>query len=478
MVFQILKMNQDIQEPMYNSVGLGYNLDDMQRYISKRIFAQIKSTPELVSMVDTVVNDHFMGEIDFFDTEGRMLSGDALKKAQKFWIDNDMDDVFYGAGADLFVDGSCFPWYDAAKFNVTEKQKEVMLSYDQNYGNYLSNIARMKIFEELNKPRKIGFLPASTTEIIHSDTKILGYKQESAGKTVIWSPEQVEHIKMMNFDGEVRGFTGLKSLVKEIAIMFLLKENIIAKLNNGGSPDTIIYLKNANGVTKAKFERLRTALESFSHLRKSHGNMSIDAEVGAIPLSEKLKDMEYRELAMFAVSEFCLGLGLPTSRVPFLMTGSGGTTNKGELSGTSEDAYQKKVNNRRRKWEGKWNKILVNAGFTIEIRRDNLQDEIRETQSSTQRTAFVKGVQGNLQMLNKQLSLQATLELISGVKTNITLDDVEDYAMPNFMQEQQMPNQNDMKPRDPAMKGRVSQDRMASKTRTAKNDGVNTSAKT
>ena len=467
---------------MYNGSGLGYNLDDMQRYISKRIFQQIKNTPELVSMIDTVVNDHFMGELNYFDKDGKSLGSTNLKRAKNFMIDNEMDDAFFGAGADLFVDGSCFPWYDSAKFNMDTRQKEVLISYDQNYGGYLANVAQSKINEELEKPRRIGYLAASTTEIEHTETTITGYKQEASGKIKIWSPEQVEHIKLMDFDGEVRGFCGLKALVKEIAIMFLLKENIIASLNNGGTPDNIIYLKNSNGVSKAKFERLRTALESFSHLRKSHGNMPIDADVGAIPLSERLKDMEYRELAMFAISEFCLAIGLPTSRVPFLMTGSGGTTNKGEMSGNAEDAYQKKINNRRRKWENKWNKILSKAGFTIKIRRDNLQDEVRETQAATQRSAYVQGVLNNLKNLDKQLSLQAMLDLLSGTKMNIAIDDVEKYETPEFIEQSQsngdqekgngFPNKNNLKMRNSELKSRVSNDRMASKMRTASNKGV------
>lgn len=477
MVFQILKLNKEVQEPLYNNVGLGYNLDDMERYISKRIFKQIKQTPEIVSLLDTFVNDHFMGEVDYFDKDGKLLGSTNLKKAKLFWSDNNMDDVWFGAGTDLVVDGSCFPWYDSARFNMTSKQKEIFNDTWDNNSSYFAEIAKQKLNEEMDKPRKIGYLAASTTEIMHDNTTILGYKQEASGKIKIWSPEQVEHIKLMDFDGEVRGFSGLKSLVKEIAMMFLLKENIIAALNNGGTPDNIIFLKNATGISKAKFERLRTALESFSHLRKSHGNMPIDAEVGVIPLSTQLKDMEYRELAMFAVSEFCLALGIPTSRVPFMMTGSGGTTNKGELSGNAEDAYQKKINNRRRKWETKWNKILVKAGFTVRIRRDNLQDEVRETQAATQRSAYVTGVLGNLQKLNKQLTIDATLELLSGKKHDIGVDDIEEYAVPDFQQEMmensvQEPTINNTQKKNTELKSRVSNDRMASKMRTASNNGV------
>src|SRR3990167_907413 len=156
-------------------------------------------------------------------------------------------------------------------------------------------------------------------------------------------------------------------------IMFMLKENIIASLKNGGSPDYLISILGSNGFNTQRFMRLKTALESFSHLRKSHGNMPVDAELKVFPLGTNLKDMEYRELAMFIISEFLLALGLPVSRVPFLMSGSGGAANKGELSGNSEDSYQKKINSRRTLWENAWNAVFRKAGFTFRFRRDNLQ---------------------------------------------------------------------------------------------------------
>lgn len=474
-MFQILKTKQEIKQPMYNETMSGLSFDDMQRHISQQIFKQLKNTPELIGMVDTLVSDHFMGEIDYFNTNMKPLGPTQYKKVLQFWQDNKMDDVFYGVGVDYFMDGSAFPWYDSAKFNLSLKQKEQMLSYDQTYGTFLTKVARDQIEYELEKPRKVSYLAASSTEIIHDETGIVGYKQDTGGKQKVWSPDQVEHLKLMEFNGEVRSYSGLKALVKEIAIMYMIKENLIAKLNNGGSPDTIIYLKNANSTfTRSKFERLRTALESFSHLRKSHGNMPIEAEVGAIPLSESLKDMEYRELAMFAISEFCLATGMPTSRVPFMMTGSGGTTNKGEMSGLGEDSYQKKINARRRKWENCWNKIFSKAGFNIKFRRGNLQDDIRETQAATQRASYVTEIQNQLFRRSKQLTEDAMLQLLSGTKNHLTSEDVEkaDTTMMNPMGTGNNIH-NDTANRNSELKGRVSQDRMASKMRTAKNNGVN-----
>lgn len=478
MVFQIFKTKKQILSPLFNEMGSGVSFDDMQRHISSNIFRQVKNTSALIGILDTIVTDHFLGPLDYFDSDGKLLGSTNLKRAKQFIEKNAVKSAFQGAGFDYFVDGSCFPWFDSLNFHIGAKEKEQMISFDQNYGGYYAQVARDQAKLELEKPRKISYLAASTTEILHDDTGVYGYKQEASGKAKIWTTDQVRHIKLINMNGEIRGWSGLKSLLKDIAIMYMIKENMLAKLGNGGSPDNIIFLKNATGMSKAKFQRLRTALESFSHLRKSHGNMPIDAEVGAIPLGASMKDMEYRELAMFAVSEFCLAIGMPTSRVNYLMTGSGGTSSKGELSGNSEDAYQKKINNRREAWETVWNTIFSKAGFTVKFRRDNLQDEVRETQAATQRTAYVQGVLDNLSKVNKQLSVDAILQLLSGTKKNLSVDDLEEFSVPehveDMMQQNDTPDKNDMKQRDTALKSRVSNDRMASKMRTASNNGVST----
>jgi hypothetical protein len=256
----------------------------------------------------------------------------------------------------------------------------------------------------------------------------------------------------------------------------MIKENLIAKLDNGGSPDNIIAIKNAVGASKARFERLRIALEGFSHLKNSHGNMPIDADVSVHPLGTNIKDMEYQQLAMFVISEFCLAMGLPISRVPMIMTGSGGPTNRGEISGSSDDAYEEKKNARRKRWEEAWNPHFSKLGFTFKFRRTNLQDDIRESSAATQRAAFVSSVQNSLANVGKKLSLQAHLELLSGSKRDIYEEDVEDIPK-EMMFSQNTSNLSNLnmtrfKPSENDIKSRNAAENEAYKESTATNYGV------
>jgi hypothetical protein len=280
---------------------------------------------------------------------------------------------------------------------------------------------------EASKTRKFGYVAASTMTAQYNLTDVTGYIQNAQGTIVSYSPSEITHIKLINFNGEVTGLSGLKALAKEVAMMYMLKENILSQLDNGGSPDSIIYLKGGNQVSKSRFERLKLALESFSHIKSSHGNLAIDGEIGVHQLGASLKDMEYRELAMFVLSEFLLSIGLPTTRVSFLMQGSGGATNSGSLAGDAEQAYQKKINSRRLRWEMLLNQnAFSNIGFTFKFRRDNLQDEVRETQATQMRYSSVGELQRVLNTAGKQLTDEALLEFLDGTKLNLTSLDIQE----------------------------------------------------
>ena len=468
MALQLISLGRS-KEPLYNEVSNSLHFQSNVRYITESLYKKIRETPELLSMLDTAVTDHFLGPVDFYDADGKPLGPTRSRKINRFWEDENVQgSSFYGQAMDYFIDGSGFGWHVSANTIFGQKQKEFIIKMkeiDPDFGMFAE--------QEANMPRRISYLAASTVTIKHDETGIKYYIQEAAGNRVRWEPEQVVYTKLMEMNGEVRGYTPLKALVNEIVIMYMLKENIIAKLQNGGSPDYIISIKGANGVSRARFERLRTSLESFSHLRKSHGNMPIDADVAAIPLGMNMKDMEYRELAMFTISEFALALGLPVSRVPFLMSGAGGSSNRGELSGNSEDSYQSKINSRRQQWENAWNRVFRTAGFPFRFRRDNLQDDVRETQASTQRAAFVLEVQNSLQRAGKRLRLPSHLALLSGHKMNIEEDDVEEeeetmligggaFAGPG----------GPLQPGKADSKGLVAKQRIESKERNASNHGV------
>ena len=459
-----------VKKPLKNEIYARNAITDNASYISTNLYKRIRQTPELISMLDKTIIDHFMGPVDFYDEGGQPLDSTKLKEITSFWEDNNIQhSAFYGQAGDYFIDGSSFGWHISANNILSSKQKEQMIklkSLNYNIGKYVE--------ESSNMIRAVSYLPASTISIKHDEFDEIYYIQNASGKRVRWNTDQVVHIKNMEWNGEIRGFTPLKALTKEIVIMYMLKDNIIAKLKNGGGADNIIYLKGASsGISTGKFKRLQTALESFSHLKKSHGNMPIDADIGVIPMGTTLQDMEYRELAMFIISEFGLSLGLPTSRIPFMMTGSGGTSNKGELSGNSEDSYQTTINSRRMNWENSWNKIFRKSNFTFKYRRSNLQDSVRETQASVQRASYVSEVQTSLLKTGKKLKLHVHLALLSGSKRNITEMDVEDIPKEEMALGQESPIAGpggSMQSGNIDMKSKVSQDKSDAKEKTAFNN--------
>lgn len=477
MALQLVSFKKTYSPPLLNEASHSVVFDDRWQAVAENLFKMIRQSPELLSILDTVVTDHFLGPVDFYDSMGKPLGPTKYKQVMMMWENNNVQgEVFYGSGIDYFADGNGFGWHVNGKQLMGSMQNDQI----QKIKEALPNISQF-LDEQSKFPIKLSYVPASTVSIHHDEHETVFYRQQVANQTYTYYPDQIVHTRLMDFNGESRGMSPLKALTKEIMMMFMLKENIIAKLQNGGSMDAIISLKGANGTSKARFERLRTALESFSHLKKSHGNMPIDAEVEVHQMGTMLKDMEYRELAMFIISEYALALGIPTSRLQgILMSGSGGSPNKGELSGNSEDSYQSKINARRTSVENSWNRVFRPAGFTFKFRRDNLQDSVRETQASTQRASYVIQVQQSLKNAGKQLTLPAQLAMLSGAKMNLTEEDVEDInleAIDPFGLQQQQAEQGalagpggKMQPGNKTSASKVTQDRSAAKEKTASNN--------
>lgn len=430
MVLQVFAAPKKRDGPIINESGYHGSTNYLNTsQISSRIITEIRNMPELVGILDTVITDHFLGDIDYYAPDGLSSLGPTqMKRAMKFWADNNVMRIFQGLGMDYFV-GDAYAWAPTLNNQNPSAIKEMSQRFPS---------LKAMIDEEGSIPRKFGYVPGSSVTIKYGLTDIEYYEQNSQGVQIRFSPQEIVHLKCMEFNGEVAGMSGLKALAREVAMMYMLKENIIAQLDNGGVPDNIIFLKDGTRMSKAQFDRLRLSLESFSHIKKSHGNLAIDGDVGVHQLGVSLKDMEYRELAMFVVSEFLLAIGLPTTRVPFLMTGSGGAANKGNLAGDSEQSYQKKVNSRRLQWEHALNGQVFNKlGFSFKFRRDNLQDEVRETQATQMRYQGINDLLTVLQKSGKQLTQSSLLDMLSGVKKRILETDLEDFKMDPIQQAQQ-----------------------------------------
>jgi hypothetical protein len=256
MVFNILSTGDNISnrhtllnQPLKNEFG-SFSIDDMQRYVAKNIMLRVKNTPELLGMLDTLTTDHFMGPVDYFLPNGKPMGPTQLTKAKKQFEGLKVREAWYGQSMDYFIDGNGFGWHTSAKHNLGTAQLTELKRIGKNLkGGMFEGIVETSMRE----PKKISYIPASTTEIIHDEYGVLYYKQEASGKNKVWNTDQIVHIKLMELDGKIRGYSGVKALAKEIALIYMIKENMIAKLMNGGTADNIISLVNTNGTSKSRF---------------------------------------------------------------------------------------------------------------------------------------------------------------------------------------------------------------------------------
>ena len=124
MALQLISLKQS-KQPVYNEVSNNILFENNVCLITETLYKRIKETPELVAMLDTVVTDHFLGPVDFFDPSGKPLGPTKLRQVQTFWEEQNVQgDAFFGQGLDLFIDGSSFGWYASASQLLSIKQKE------------------------------------------------------------------------------------------------------------------------------------------------------------------------------------------------------------------------------------------------------------------------------------------------------------------------------------------------------------------
>ena len=170
MAIQFVSLSRSSQ-PLRNVPTHSSLFEDNLRFLTETLFKRVKQTPELVSMLDTAVTDHFCGPVDFFDANGGALGPTKLKQVKNFWSEQNVQgEAFAGQGLDYFMDGSSFGWHVSVNQILTAKQKEAIIklkALNSSIGDYAEEQSKM--------PRRISYLAASTVTIKHDEHGELYY---------------------------------------------------------------------------------------------------------------------------------------------------------------------------------------------------------------------------------------------------------------------------------------------------------------
>ena len=383
---------------------------------------RFKNSPELYGIINILVTDIIGDRPSYTDPKGRPLGKNKLYEAQRFWRKNRVKESLKAILFDEFITGDGYGW--KKKASSADKFKAVKESIEKyklqlKEWEYSRLLIKMTQDEDLKKTKSFDYIPSSTVKIESNNYDILGYTQVSNGKTEAFTPEEVIHFRLNTLDGKVQGYTPLPSLFKELALLYFVKGNMLAYMENGGRPDLMFNMENAQPNSDS-FNNFKQQLLSFKQLENTHGNLLGTGKVDVKDLSfGKSKDLEYQNLALWTMSGMLFAYGIPVTRVPFLI---GKAATGGDSGGMAEAGYQAMISEKQDMVEDLMNyQLFEELGFHMHLPRHYKQDEVREAQTFSMNADTVTKLQSIYRSQGKKIKIDKINEIL-----DVANDDLEE----------------------------------------------------
>jgi len=396
-----------------NRNGKNYGLSATQHLQQKKqLMEWFKTRPELNSPVFTRVNDTIT-DVEFFSVDGRPLGRNKRMRAQSFWRDNFMDERLKSIWIDAVCTGDGFGWVSGlSKEQVMETFKTVAGSFKAisgvDYKELKRELESKAIDEDLRSPRVFDYVASSTMEVTHNQSDVTGYTQYVNTNKRDYKTSEIIHFTFSRIDGKVNGYTPVFSLARELILIWFIKENMLSYMRNNGVPKKIFSLKEelANS-DNHKF--LMEQLSSFHTVQSRHGNLVIAGDVDVTDLEEKLRDMEYEQLAKYVTNNIAYALGIPNSRNPYNLDGKASS----DAGGLTEQGYWKLIESDRKKIENLLNTQVFNKmGVMVRFVKSHRIDTLREVQAWSMKADAITKLDSILNKFGKRLTHSKMLSLM------------------------------------------------------------------
>jgi len=432
MVLQItnyLTSKKVSKKPM-NTDSWNYQSNNNTRIVGfnnfyKKFWDKFKSSPELLAPISVLASDIFGDRPEWLSVEDKPLDRNKLLEAKRFWRKNKGKTILKEWFMDAAVTGNGYLWKgkatsDERMIAVKEAFYNVvgleMKSIDQSFSNKLMIKAMNDV--DLKKIQTFEVIASSTVTINATPFGVDGYTQWCAGQEITFKPEDVIHYRFMKLNGELSGFSPLQSLARELALLYFVKGNMLAYMENGGRPDQLFIMENTR-VNDESYKRFEEQLGSYADVNSSHGALVGTGKVNVIDLNKGSKDMEYQNLALFITSNIAYAYRIPVNRIPYLM---GKASSGGDSGGLADSGYWNMISEFQDTIEDLTNyEMFESLGWHISFPRKYKQDAMRDAQVDQMKVDTLQKTQELLGTQNKKLKDSKLYE-----KLGLTLEDVED----------------------------------------------------
>lgn len=405
----------DWERPRSNdAIGIGIAADHMsvertREYGEDAVFKRIKNSPELISIMQAVVDDVLGSGIKRFNYVGRTDNADNpgarnVQDAKRFWEEN--KEVI----AEYLMDGMAVGDGYLYKKGLDEEEAEAELSsfvkseFDFNHDMYeekATEILLKQAQDDIEGTEELQVVPASTVKHdIDEFGNIERYVQEIQGEEYELNPEKVVHHSYLSLNGSTYGFTPVAALFAELDMLANAKDYNGVRFDNAAVPNKVFKLPD-DGPEGQNFEMVKETVKKYRQLKNKHRDLVLTGNIEIEDLNNA-SDMEFQELIQLIQRILVMAWGVPPSRVGGVMGQDGATE-----SAMAQEGYNKRIKRLQDKHQTILNNEIFEPLFNvrIEFNDPDIKSEIRRAEKDLRKTEVVKQ-QMSLGLMSKDEAME------------------------------------------------------------------------
>jgi HK97 family phage portal protein len=230
----------------------------------------------------------------------------------------------------------------------------------------------------MTTPKDLQIIKSSTVTINFDETgNVVSYIQKVGQGQRVFKAEDVIHISLANIGGEPYGFTGLETLLVDVATLIFAKNYAGKFFENDGTPNFMFMMPEDNPDSR-NVASLKTELRELKKKGEKYKNIVVTGKVEVKELLKFNKDMEFAKLIQHFTQIILIGMGVPTHRINYTITDS----QSGSQVNRAYEGYYKKISFYQKLIENQFNKDLFIPFFKVEMKFNRAYkiDEMREAQ--------------------------------------------------------------------------------------------------
>lgn len=381
-----------------DNIGVGIAGESLQTvkhrdYSGDAVFDRIKNSPEMVSVMEAVIDDivgsgiqmRYVGRTSGAQNPGKRQ----VKDAERFWRDNKEEIADSIRDAMAMGDGYIY----MKTLNEGEARKaiknHVLTKHGFNntkYADVATEYLVSKTRDDIEGTEELQMVPASSIEHdIDEFGNVERYVQSVNAQDYDLDPEKIIRHSYVNLNGETYGFTPVASLFAELDMLANAKDHNSIRFDNAAVPNKIFKLPN-DGPNGQNFEMVKQTLKKYRQLQNKHRDLVLTGEIEIEDMNDAT-DMEFRELAQYVTRVLVMAWGVPPSRVGGVIGSKGATE-----SAMAQEGYNKRIKRMQDKYETILNRQLFEPLFDVQIsfKDPDIKSEIRRAERDLKKTQVVQ----------------------------------------------------------------------------------------